>query len=274
MRPQNHTEQADCLQSKGLEHADEGVCLQFTGFCTRCRVGVKPCLLKANTVHCGGLEGLGKDPENLWHVPKLQGRKTPRDSLALLQGSFGPSGPKVGKRVGKLVPGASRPRGPKSRKRSRKRDKAGKSSRKTPTDPEGEKHRSHYPPGETPQSPWRDPRRVLWEANFLGEPRGGLCPSYGDSPEQKNINIDFLVRIGCRRSRPLRPDAKGSKSFSPSRGRRKKKHTTIWCGRPRFSARTSMTRRVLENPCPKNVCVDLLVPTRRTSLRTLSTPIK
>ena len=42
------------------------------------------------------------------------------DSLALLQRSFGPSGPKVGKRVGNEFPG---PRSPKSRKRSRKRVK-------------------------------------------------------------------------------------------------------------------------------------------------------
>ena len=37
--------------------------------------------------------------------------------------------------------------------------------------------------GETPRSPLRDPRRALWEANFLGEPRGGLCPSDGVPPE-------------------------------------------------------------------------------------------
>ena len=36
---------------------------------------------------------------------------------------------------------------------------------------------------ETPRSSRRDPRRALWEANFLGEPRGGLCPSDGDPPE-------------------------------------------------------------------------------------------
>ena len=45
------------------------------------------------------------------------------ESLALLQGSFGPFGPKVANRVRKWVPGPSRPRGPKSPKRSRKRVK-------------------------------------------------------------------------------------------------------------------------------------------------------
>ena len=41
-----------------------------------------------------------------------------------VEGSFGPFGPKVGKRVRKWVPGASQPQGPKSRKRSRKRVKS------------------------------------------------------------------------------------------------------------------------------------------------------
>ena len=45
------------------------------------------------------------------------------ESLALLQGSFGPFGPKVANRVRKWVPGPSRPGGPKSAKRSRKRVK-------------------------------------------------------------------------------------------------------------------------------------------------------
>ena len=44
-------------------------------------------------------------------------------NFCLLQGSFGPFGPKVANRVRKWVPGPSRPRGPKSPKRSRKRVK-------------------------------------------------------------------------------------------------------------------------------------------------------
>ena len=40
------------MQSKGFAY-------NFPGFCTRRRVGMKPCLLEANTVHCGGLERLG-----------------------------------------------------------------------------------------------------------------------------------------------------------------------------------------------------------------------
>ena len=35
---------------------------------------------------------------------------------------------------------------------------------------------------------------------------------------------------------------------------------TFWCGRPRFSARTSVTRSVFEKLCTKKVCVDFLAP--------------
>ena len=37
----------------------KGFACQFTGFCTKRRVGVKPCLLETNSVHCVGLERLG-----------------------------------------------------------------------------------------------------------------------------------------------------------------------------------------------------------------------
>ena len=62
------------------------------------------------------------DDLNLKLVVSLDGRKR-WESLALLQGSFGPFGPKVANRVRKWVPGPSRPRGPKSAKWSRKRVK-------------------------------------------------------------------------------------------------------------------------------------------------------
>ena len=48
------------------------------------------------------------------------------ESLALLQGSFGPFGPKVANRVRKWVPGPSRPQGSKSPQRSRERVKINK----------------------------------------------------------------------------------------------------------------------------------------------------
>ena len=48
------------MQTKGLAY-------QFTGFCTKRRVGVKPQLLEANFVHSGGSEGLGSPRKVLKH---------------------------------------------------------------------------------------------------------------------------------------------------------------------------------------------------------------
>ena len=56
----------------------------------------------------------------------------------------------------------------------------------------------------------------------------------------------------------LTPGCPGVKKFLPITGAAEKR--TFWCGRPRFSARTSMTRRVLQKLCTKKVCVDFLVP--------------
>ena len=46
-------------------------------------------------------------------------------------------------------------------------------------------------PRRAPQSPRRDPHRglwePLWEEDFLGEPRRGLCPSDNDLPERWNL---------------------------------------------------------------------------------------
>ena len=47
-------------------------------------------------------------------------------------------------------------------------------------------------PAETPQSPaetLQNPAETLWEANFLREPRGGLCRSDGDPPELQNQRL-------------------------------------------------------------------------------------
>ena len=40
-------------------------------------------------------------------------------------------------------------------------------------------------PAEHSKRPPQRPLRTLWEANFLGEPRGGLCASDGEPPELK-----------------------------------------------------------------------------------------
>ena len=56
----------------------------------------------------------------------------------------------------------------------------------------------------------------------------------------------------------LTPGCPGVKKFLPTTGAAGKR--TFWCGRPLFSARTSMTRRVVEKLCTKTVCVDFLAP--------------
>ena len=56
----------------------------------------------------------------------------------------------------------------------------------------------------------------------------------------------------------LTPGRPWVKKFLPITGAAEKR--TFWCGRPRFLARTSMTRRVLEKLCTKKVCVDFFAP--------------
>ena len=56
----------------------------------------------------------------------------------------------------------------------------------------------------------------------------------------------------------LTPGRPWVKKFLPITGAAEKR--TFWCGRPRFSARTSMTRSVFKKLCTKKVCVDFLAP--------------
>ena len=56
----------------------------------------------------------------------------------------------------------------------------------------------------------------------------------------------------------LTPRRPWVKKFLPVTGAAEKR--TFWCGRPRFLARTSMTRRVFEKLCTKKVCVVFLAP--------------
>ena len=71
--------------------------------------------------------------------------------------------------------------------------------------------------------------------------------------KHKLFGPDFL-----RTFLTLTPGCPGVKKFFPTTGAAGK--NTFWCGRPRFSVRTSMTRRVVEKLCPKKVCVDFLAP--------------
>ena len=57
----------------------------------------------------------------------------------------------------------------------------------------------------------------------------------------------------------LTPGCPGVKKFLPTTGAAGKR--TFWCGRPRCSARPSMTRRVVKKRCTKKVCVHFSAPT-------------
>ena len=56
----------------------------------------------------------------------------------------------------------------------------------------------------------------------------------------------------------LTPGYPGFKKFLTTTGAVGKR--TFWCGCPRFSARTSMTRRVAEKLCTKKVCIEFWAP--------------
>ena len=68
----------------------------------------------------------------------------------------------------------------------------------------------------------------------------------------------------------LTPERPWVKKFLPITGAAEKR--TFWCGRPRFSARTSMTRRVLEKLCTKKVCIDFFAPIHVLNLRPCPPP--
>ena len=72
--------------------------------------------------------------------------------------------------------------------------------------------------------------------------------------KHKLFGPDFL-----RTFLTVTPGYPGVKKFLPTTGAAGKR--TFWYGRPRFSARTSMTRRVVEKLRTKKVCVDFLATT-------------
>ena len=81
----------------------------------------------------------------------------------------------------------------------------------------------------------------------------GVC--YIQSFEQKKQHKHKLFGPDFPRTfLTLTPECPGVKKCLPTTGAAGKR--TFWCGRPRFSARTSMTRRVVEKLCTKKVCVD------------------
>ena len=76
--------------------------------------------------------------------------------------------------------------------------------------------------------------------------------------EKTNININFFGPDFPQTFLTLEPGCPGVKTFLPitrAAGKR-----TFWCGRPRFSARTSMTRRVLAQNFPQKSLHWFLAP--------------
>ena len=55
----------------------------------------------------------------------------------------------------------------------------------------------------------------------------------------------------------LTPGCPGGKKFLPTSHHEPAGKRTFWCGRPRFSTRTSMTRRVVEKLCTKKFALIL-----------------
>ena len=101
----------------------------------------------------------------------------------------------------------------------------------------------------SPQELWVDWGQV-WVGDGWGTD-GGLVGMVWEKKQHKHklFGPDFL-----RTFLTLTPECPGVKKFLPTTGAAGKR--TSWCGRPRFLARTSMTRRVVEKLCTKKVCVD------------------
>ena len=89
---------------------------------------------------------------------------------------------------------------------------------------------------------------------------GGLAPKFGSEKagKKKQHKHKLFGPDFPRTFLTLTPGCTGVKKFLPTTGAAGKR--TFWCGRPRFSARTSMTRRVVEKLCTKKICVDFLAP--------------
>ena len=104
-------------------------------------------------------------------------------------------------------------------------------------------------------------RAFCRHSHFLG------CPTIGPLQKKKHKHKLFGPDFP-RTFLTLTPGCPGVKKFVPTTGAAGNR--TFWCGRPRFSARTSMTRRVVEKLCAKKVCVGFSAPTQVTSSETPS----
>ena len=112
-----------------------------------------------------------------------------------------------------------------------------------------------------PQSMSREVKQVGGDLGIFGEQGCRSRPSTS-SLELRPARSQTEVKITVSGFPADIPDPyarmpRGQK-VSPLAGAAGKR--TFWCGRPRFSARTSMTRRGVEKLCAKKVCVDFLAP--------------
>ena len=109
-------------------------------------------------------------------------------------------------------------------------------------------------------------RRSLREENL--PPRGSPRDLSGKKKQHKHK----LFGPDCPRTfLTLTPGCPGVKKFLHTTGAAGKR--TFWCGRPRFPARMSMTRRVVEKLCTEKVCVDFFAPNLRKSPKPLRGPV-
>ena len=98
---------------------------------------------------------------------------------------------------------------------------------------------------------------VIFDRNITGENSQQINLVMILSRKKKQHKHNFFGPDFPRTFLTLTPGCPGVKKFLlPSPGPQK----NALFGRPRFSTRTSMTRRVLEKLCTKKVCVDFLVP--------------
>ena len=85
--------------------------------------------------------------------------------------------------------------------------------------------------------------------------RATACPAYNQG-RKISININFLARISCRHSWPLRPNAPGSKSFSPPPG--PQENALFGADVHDFRRGRPWPEGLLKNFVLNKVCVDFL----------------
>ena len=106
-------------------------------------------------------------------------------------------------------------------------------------------------------SPWRTPKsETVLSLRII---RSGVSKSFCLQGRKSSININFFGPDFLRTFLTLTPGRPWVKKLRPITGTAEK--PAFWSGRPRFSARTSMTRRVSTNFVQKKrFAFDFLAP--------------